>query len=95
MFDQGVRGQALGWLVPLELVSVVAARGVAMVVAPVDVVLCLSGRRPWPVTARRLGRSKRRHTWWVTGWMPSTLKVHEVESALRSGRHLPEGEAVA
>jgi hypothetical protein len=94
MFDQGVRGEALGCLLPIEALSVLVARGAAVLIAPFDILLCLSGWRPWPVTARRLGRARRRHTWMVRGWAESSAMLREVESALRFGRRLPEEQRV-
>jgi len=94
MFDQGVRGEALGCLVPLELASVAITKVAAVLIAPLDLALCGSGRRPWPITARRFGMS-RRHTWHVYGWTQSSTKIDEVAQALRTGRHLPAEQAVA
>jgi hypothetical protein len=93
IFDQGVRGQALGCLLPLEIASLVVGRGAALAIAPIDLALCATGRKPWPVKAQRTGRTSRCHTWPTSGWHASSARVEEVAHALRTGRHLPGGEA--
>jgi hypothetical protein len=95
IFDQGVRGQAMGCLVPLEVASVLLGHALALLIAPVDLALCLVRWRPWPVTARRVGRVRRRHTWLEVGWRDSSTRIDEIVHALRTGRHLPTGEHLA
>jgi len=64
----------------------------SLVVAPVGIALCLLGVRAWPVTARRLGRSDRVHRWQVKGRRASNDLLAEIVDALRTGRHLPDGD---
>lgn len=92
MTDQEIRGQALAFIAVLEIVAVAAGWLLALVMAPFDLAFCLSGRRPWPVTAHRTDGHRHRHTWLVTGWSASSAQVDEVVAALRSGRHLPRDE---
>ena len=93
MIDQEVRGQALAFIALLEIMAAAAGWLLALLVAPFDLGLCLSGRRPWPVTAaHRTGGHRRHHTWLVTGWSASSAQVDEVVAALQSGRHLPRDE---
>jgi hypothetical protein len=91
--DQVIRGDALGCLVPIELGTVLIGRLVAALAAPFDLAWCALGRRPWPVTARRIGRTRRRHVWLVQGWDQSSAMLREVGLSLRTGRHLPRGES--
>jgi hypothetical protein len=87
-----VRAEATGWVALID-VLVAALRGLAApVVAPIGIALCLARLRPWPVTARRLGRSRRIHRWQVTGRTASNDLLAEIVDALRTGRHLPEGD---
>jgi len=87
-----VRAEATGWVALLDL-FVAALRGLAaLVLAPIGIALCMLGVRPWPVTARRLGRSRRIHRWQVSGRAASNDLLAEIVDALRTGRHLPEGD---
>ena len=87
-----VRAEATGWVAVIELL-VAALRGLAaLVTAPFGIALCLLGVRPWPITARRLGRSRRTHRWRVTGRSASNDLLAEIVDALHTGRHLPEGD---
>lgn len=92
MIDQEVRGHALAFIALLEIMAAAAGWLLALLVAPFDLVLCLSGRRPWPVTAHRTDGHRHRHTWLVTGWSASAAQIDDVVAALQSGRHLPRDE---
>lgn len=78
MIDQQIRGQAFAFIALLEIVAAAAGWLLALLVAPFDLVLCFSGRRPWPVTAYRTDGHRHRHTWLVHGWSASSAQIDEV-----------------
>jgi hypothetical protein len=87
-----IHADAFGWAALIDLLVAALWWVAAFVAAPLGIALCLLGLRPWPVTARRLGRSRRIHQWQVTGRAASNDLLAEIVDALRTGRHLPEGD---
>ena len=86
-----VRAEATAWVVLIDA-FVAALRWLGTVACradrhrPVPAPL-----RPWPVTARRLGRSRRVHLWSVRGRAASNDLLAEIVDSLRDRSAPPAG----